>query len=308
MSQAEAAVVINPVAGAGRTAKRWPEIARVFKQEGLSFVHTFTEQAGEATDIVRRYLKEGHELIISVGGDGTNDEVINGFFHENRAVSENAAVGFISTGTGGDLARTIGIPRDIARAVRHIKTSPLRLADVGRVNIYNDRGIRETRYFINIAGIGVDAEIVSRVNRTNKALGGFISFLWGTVIGLILYRNKRMAISIDGKFICDDPLTTIVIGNGCYFGGGMHIAPQALMDDGLFDIIILRNFSKAELLLNLPRVYSGSHMSHPKIFFTRGKHVVVTSEEDALLNLDGEQIGRVPVEIELIPGAIKLKG
>ncbi len=308
MYPAQAAVVINPASANGATFKRWPEIATAFEHEGLPFVHGFTEAPGHATELTRRYLEEGCDLVVSVGGDGTANEVINGFFAGGKVVRRGAAFGYISTGTGGDLGRTIGTPKDLPGAVRHLIKSPPRPMDVGRVSFVNTLGDQDIRYFINVAGLGLDGDIVDRVNRTSKALGGFISFLWGTIVSLVLYQNQNMAITVDGEIIVDEPLVFVVIGNGCYFGGGMNVAPHALIDDGLFDIIILRNLSKIKLLINLPRVYRGTHLSHPRITSLRGRKVTVTSRGTALLNLDGEQPGRAPAEIELIPGAINLKG
>ena len=307
MQSKEAAVVINPASGGGLAGKRWPKIAAALEREGIKFVHSFTEKAGDATELTRHYLQEGYELIISVGGDGTNNEVINGFFHEGRGVRESAAVGFISTGTGSDLIRTLGIPKDFNGAVAHLIKSPTRDVDVGRIAYTNNQGIPESRYFINIAGLGLDGDTVGRVNRTSKALGGFISFLWGTVVSLLLYRNKEMTVTVDDNLVCEGKITTAIIGNGCYFGGGMKIAPESRMDDGLFDVVILEGLSKIDLLLNLPGVYKGKHMGNPKIIFLRGNNISVTSPEEPLLNLDGEQPGRAPVEIELLPGAIKIK-
>lgn len=302
------AVVVNPVSANGTTVKRWPEIAASFTREGLSFVHSFTERPDHATEITRRYLSEGYDLIISVGGDGTVNEVVNGFFFNGDMVRKNAALSFISTGTGRDLGRTIGLPTDTDDAIRHILKSPSRPVDVGKVTYVDNHGKEAVRYFINVAGLGLDGDIAVRVNRTSKALGGFISFLWGTVVTLLLYKNQNMTISIDGKQICDEPITIIVIGNGCYFGGGMYVAPNALIDDGFFDIIILENLSKAELLINLPKVYRGSHLSHPRINSFRGKKVKVSSNGSILLELDGEQPGRAPVEIELLENVLQLKG
>ena len=304
----EAAVVVNPVSANGVTERRWPEIAGALEQEKLSFVYRFTEAPGHATDLTRSFLQEGYDLIIAVGGDGTVNEVTNGFFHNGKALRESAALGYISTGTGGDLARTIAIRSNPVEAIRHIKESQPRPVDLGRVTFINNRGMEEVRYFINVAGLGVDGAIVARVNRTSKALGGFISFLWGTVSSLLLYRNQKMTIVVDGNMVVDEPVTTVVIGNGRYFGGGMKIAPDARLDDGLFDIVILRDLSKISLFLNLPRVYRGTHLSHPRIISLRGRKIEVVSIGTALLNLDGEQPGRAPVEIELLPLALNIRG
>lgn len=308
MQQAKIAVVVNPASANGTTGRRWPEVAAALEDAGTRYDYTFTESPYHATAITANYLKDGYDLIISVGGDGTANEIVNGFFENGKLINEQAAVSFISTGTGRDLGRTIGTPAGIREAVNHIMKSDHRLIDVGKVSFTNKQDDWEVRYFINVAGLGLDGDTVARVNRTSKALGGFVSFLWGTVVSLLLYKNRQMRITVDHREICNEPVTVVVIGNGRFFGGGMQIAPNALIDDGLFDIIILRNLSKVALLANLPKVYGGKHLGHPRISSLRGKKVEVTSADRVLLDLDGEQPGSTPVEIELLPGAIKLKG
>lgn len=120
-------------------------------------------------------------------------------------------------------------------------------------------------YFVNIAGLGLDGDTVDRVNRTSKALGGFISFLWGTVASLMLYRNKEMAITVDDQPVFEGVVTIVAVANGRYFGGGMCIAPHAVMEDGLFDIVILHSLSKLNLLANLPKVYRGRTWIIPNV-------------------------------------------
>lgn len=308
MNSKKIAVVVNPASANGTTAKRWPEIQSLMEKEGLSPAVFFTSGPGDATRLTRRAMEDGYDLIVSAGGDGTANEVVNGFISPQGIVREGVAVGFISMGTGGDLIKTLGIPKDPAEAVRHLLKSRCRPLDLGRVSYVRHDGEVDTRYFINVAGLGLDGDTVARVNRTSKVLGGFISFLWGTVASLLLYRNQPMTIVVDGKLICDAPVTFVVIGNGRYFGGGMFIAPPAEMDDGLFEVIILRNLSKVALLANLPKVYRGTHLGHPKITSLRGRIVEIETSGSALLNLDGEQPGRAPVKIELISRALLVQG
>jgi len=309
LDKLKAALVVNPASGNGATGKRFPVMADIIKQEGLSFVHRFTESPGHATEITRHFLQEGHDLIIAVGGDGTTNEVLNGFFDRSgAAIRPGAAISFISGGTGRDLIRTVGIPVDTASAVRHIINSEVHPIDLGRVSYLTKDGLQQSRYYINVAGLGLDGATVDRVNRTSKALGGFISFLWATIATLALYKNQKMQIIVDEQEICNEPVTVVVFGNGQYFGGGMHIAPNASVDDGLLDIIILRDLSKLNLLLSLPRVYKGSHLTHGRITSLRGKKVRVFADQTALLDLDGEQPGSAPIELEIIPHAINLRG
>ncbi|NMA91632.1 MAG: diacylglycerol kinase family lipid kinase [Firmicutes bacterium] len=301
-------VVVNPVSANGKTGKNWPEIASWLKVEGIDFDYWLTEGPGKATEITRRALQQGSQLVIAVGGDGTANEVINGFFTPAGLVSETAAVGFIPSGTGNDLSDTLHIPRNYREAIKHLIASPPRRLDLGRVRFTGHDGNFYSRYFVNVAGLGLDGETVARVNRTSKALGGFVSFLWGTVITLLLYRNRQMAISVDGELVFEGPVTTVVAGNGRYIGGGMCIAPGAVMDDGLLDIVIVHNMSKPELLVSLPRVYRGSHLSHPRVKSLNGRKVIITAPGATLLNLDGEQPGRAPIEIEILPGVLTVKG
>lgn len=309
MDKLKAALVVNPASGNGATGKRFPVMAEIIKQEGLSFVHRLTESPGHATEITRHFLQEGHDLIIAVGGDGTTNEVLNGFFDRSgAAIRPSAAISFISGGTGRDLIRTVGIPVDTASAVRHIINSEVHPIDLGRVSYLTKDGLQQSRYYINVAGLGLDGATVDRVNRTSKALGGFISFLWATIATLALYKNQKMQIIVDEQEICNEPVTVVVFGNGQYFGGGMHIAPNASVDDGLLDIIILRDLSKLNLLLSLPRVYKGSHLTHGRITSLRGKKVRVFADQTALLDLDGEQPGSAPIELEIIPHAINFRG
>ncbi|MFO7951860.1 MAG: diacylglycerol kinase family lipid kinase [Bacillota bacterium] len=301
------AVVVNPLAGNGKAGRCWPDIAKAFEQEGIPIVFKFTQKAGDATAYARSYLQEGYNLIVAVGGDGTANEVINGFFEHGQAINREAAVAFISTGSGSDLNRTLGTPKNFAGMVKHIASAPVRSVDLGKVTYTNNRGIKELSYFINVAGLGLDGDTAGRVNRTSKKMGGFFSFFWATVISLILYRNQHMSITVDDNLLYDGPVTVVVAANGRYFGGGMKIAPWARMDDGLFDLVILHNLSKMELLLNLPSVYQGGHVNNPKITFLQGKSVKISSKGHALLNLDGEQPGKAPVEMQIMPLALNIK-
>ena len=308
MQPEKIAVVVNPVSANGKTGKRWPQVEEAFKKAGVAIDFTFTKAPGHATEITKKYLKEGYNLIISVGGDGTANEVVNGFFEKDKPINELAAAGFMSTGTGRDFGRTIGTPKMINEAVEHILKSTVRSIDLGRVTFLNNDGQKEQRLFLNIAGLGLDGETVARVNRTSKAFGGFISFLWGTLISLLLYKNKQMTITIDGKEVFSEKLVVLVIGNGRYFGGGMHIAPKAEIQDGFFDLVVIKDMTKLNLIANLPKVYAGTHLDHPQIASFRGRKITVSSPEATLLDLDGEQPGLAPVEIEIWPAAMPLKG
>ena len=306
MKNMKIAAVVNPASANGVTARRWPEISALMKEAGLSFEALMTTAPEHATELTREALRGGCDLVVSVGGDGTHNEVVNGFFTPEGPLRTEAQLSFISMGTGSDLIKTLGVPKDPELALKHLLRGSPREVDLGRLSFTNHRGDKEERYFINIAGLGLDGDTVDRVNRTSKAQGGFISFLWGTVVSLMLYRNVEMAITVDGEPVFSGPVVIVAVANGRYFGGGMCIAPRAEMSDGLFDVVIMHSLGKAELLLNLPKVYKGTHLDHPYCIYLRGRKVLIETEQ-ALLNLDGEQPGRGPVEVELLPRALQVR-
>ena len=153
---------------------------------------------------------------------------------------------------------------------------------------------------------GWGGETALRVNNTSKALGGFASFLWGVLVSIFLYKNKEMTIVIDDEITWQGKYVTVAMGNGRFFGGGMKIAPQAMLSDGLLDITILPDLSKAMLLVSLPKVYSGKHLDIQGVKYSRGKKVTITSPERVLLETDGEMPGQLPLEVELLPLALQV--
>ncbi|MDQ7094952.1 diacylglycerol kinase family lipid kinase [Desulfosporosinus sp. PR] len=299
--------VVNPHSAGGCTRKRWPEFLKRLQAEGYRVDFAYTSGAGDATYLTQQALQEGYKQIISVGGDGTMNEVINGFFSAGCLINPNAELALLSHGTGGDFIRSLLIPKGIEGFLQILCQGHKRSIDVGEVQFKTKNG-RTRRYFLNVADVGLGGETVARVNQQSKWLGGKLSFLIGSVLSILHYRNKRMLCVIDGKDRFAGRLNSIVVANGRYFGGGMMIAPKAEIDDGLFDIIILSDFSPWTILKHLPKIYKGEHLKIPGVMERRGCSVVITSEETALLDIDGEQPGCTPLSFVLHPGILKLWG
>jgi len=297
--------IVNPASSNGKTGRRWPELNRLMQKKGLVYESILTNGPGDASKIARRAVEDGYRIILSVGGDGTLNEIVNGIFEVNDELRKMVTIGVLSMGTGGDFVRTLQIPKDIDKAIDCVAGGQKRRIDLGMVTFLNPNGEKNQRYFCNIADIGLGGDTAARVNRTTKVFGGFISFLYSTIISLFLYKNKNITAVIDEKIERITKITTLVIANGQYFGGGMKIAPLARTDDALFDILFLHDMSKTKLLFNLFKVYKGKHLAVKGVELMRGKKVVITSPEEALLELDGEQPGKTPLEIEIIPGAIE---
>ncbi len=301
-------VIVNPVSANGRTGRNWPHIAEELKNAGLKFDARLTSMPGEAVQLTREALQEGYLTIVAVGGDGTLNEVLNGFFESDdaRPVNSEARLGLIPSGTGRDFIKTINYSRDIRHACRTLARNQTRTIDIGQVWYVDGEGRQASRYFINVAGMGMDGETVDRVNRTTKVFGGKVSFLWGTIATLVQYRNRELTLEIDGVTRYHGEATVVAVANGQYFGGGMRIAPEASLESGHFDIVVVDGMSKPEILANLYRIYLGTHLSYPKVYLMHGKHIRATSLQRVLLQVDGEQPGVLDAEFKLLPRKLQL--
>lgn len=295
-----ARVIINPFAGGGTTGKRWPQISELLREAGLTFDHDFTEGVGHATQLTREAVTKGYELVIAVGGDGTVNEVVNGLVDEGD--KGRATLGIISMGTGGDSARSLGIPRHYAQACRLFSDFKRLTIDLGAVE-YVSNNQRVRRFYINTAGLGFDAAVVERQKGFPGIIRGTLPYVICLVLTLGGYRNKKVNLDIEGAKE-EQRVFTAVVNNGRYFGGGMKIAPDADLCDGLLDVVVIGAMSKLEFLWNFPRVYRGTHITHPKVRVYRAKEVGVESVERLLLQVDGELVGEAPASFRVLPGAL----
>ena len=301
-------VVVNPNSANGRTGREWSRIRTALDAALGEFDHRFTERMGHATELARQAIRDGCEMVVSLGGDGTNNEVVNGFFENENPVNPDAVFGVVSRGTGSDLIKTLKIPKEYEKSAPRLsgrKTAP---CDVGRMTYLDHDGTTKVRYFINITSFGIGGAIDNRVNRTTKALGGKVSFFWGSFATLFSYRNQKVRMRIDDGPEEKMKILSVSVANGQYHGGGMWEAPRAKMDDGLFDVVILGDVSLLEKLTTMPGIYKGKHLDHPKTRYLTARRVLAESDEEVLLDVDGEQPGKLPADFEILPGAIRIKG
>jgi YegS/Rv2252/BmrU family lipid kinase len=249
---------------------------------------------------------EGTDLIVCVGGDGTLNEVVNGFMGEEGPIRGNALLGFIPMGTGCDIIKTVPIPRDVTRVLDLIRELRFRAIDLGLLCYRNHHGRPARRYFHNVASFGLGGEVDERANRTTKVFGGFISFISATLISLLIYDKKRIQLKVNGDFEQEIICWNVVVANGQYHGGGMWVAPDAAVDDGLFHITVIGDLSLPQIFLNLPKLYNGKILEVRKVFSLTGKRVEANSDQQVLLDVDGEQPGQLPVTITMVPRALRL--
>jgi diacylglycerol kinase (ATP) len=300
------AFIVNPNAAMGTIGREWPRIQDLAKHRLGDFQAFLTAGPGDATTLTRSALQQGAEVVVCVGGDGTLNEVVNGFMGKDGPLWPEAMLGFIPRGTGCDFIKTIHLPTAPERALDMIKASHTRHIDLGRIRYRDHQGNPSLRYFHNVTSFGLGGEVDDRVNRTTKAFGGFVSFIWATLVSILIYDKKRIHLKIDEGFDQTVVCWNVAVANGQYHGGGMWIAPEASVDDGIFHVTVIGDFSLAEVFWNLPKLYNGKLLQHDKVRTLVGKRIEASSEQKVLLDVDGEQPGQLPVIIDIMPGAIHL--
>lgn len=302
-------VIVNPESNRGRTRKRWEEIRQGLKSFVREFKYEFTEKPLHATEITRAAIKDGTELVIGVGGDGTMNEIANGFFEDLRIINPEATLGLVPAGTGCDLTKSLNIPAGLKDALKVITEAASVSMDVGKVRFRSNAGGEGERYFLNVADFGLGGEVVRRVNerRLQRKASSYVRCL---VTTMAQYRNKRVGIRVDGENIPEGEYLIGAVANGRIFGKGMKVAPGARLDDGLFDNVLVRGFKFLEFCRHGWKLMNGSHVTHPKVTVVRGRRVEAWPEgdEEVLLELDGEQLGRLPATFEIVPRNLLIKG
>ncbi len=295
-------VIVNPLAGAGRTAKKWPQIMDLLKSIGLRFEYDLTEAPGHAIELAKSAARKGYELVVSVGGDGTINEIANGLYDAGNI--RDVTLGIISTGAGADYIRTIGIHRHYKEACQRL-TNPRKLVvDLGVVE-YVSNGQTARRLFVNFAGLGFDAEVVKATTQRFKALGSTPSYLMGLLTTFLFYETKQVSLILDGQPE-ERRVWTILMSNGKYGGGGMLAAPNADPADGLLDVVVIGDLSKLDLLKSLPRIYKGTHLSHPKVTVKRAREIDIRPRQQMSLQADGELLGQAPAHVYMLPAALNV--
>ena len=308
-------VIMNPVAGGGRLKRHWPEIGATLTAAFGDFELRETQAAGDGSTLAMDLAANGCDLVIAAGGDGTLSEVAEGLIAAT-AEGSRAALGILPCGTGADFARGLGLglglEGDFAAAIRRMAASKGRAIDAGRVSYVDDHGALASRHFINLASSGVSGAVARAVNA--DARKGRVStkalFYWHSVAEFIRYRFQDVRITVDDGEPIEARVGLVAAANGKFCGGGMMLAPDAQLDDGLFDVVILRAAGKLGLIWSMRLLYGGRHRDHPAITILRGRKVMVEPLATAgrmLVEADGESPGRIPATFEILPKAIVLR-
>jgi YegS/Rv2252/BmrU family lipid kinase len=258
-----------------------------------------------ATEIARNAVKQSRPVVVAVGGDGTLNEVVNGFFHNGAPIPTTTKLAMVPIGTGGDFRRTLRIPLDPRAAIQVLTEGLVRRLDAGCVTYQDSEGTTAVRHFINIGDAGYGGEVVHRVNSGSKVLGA-ATFTLTALMALLAFKNKPMSVNVDGT-THEIVGQQVVVANCQYFGGGMRMAPSASPTDGVFDVILIGDAGKLESIQGMSKIRSGQHLDqhNPKIQLMYGKRISITSTERVRIEMDGEEAGFLPALFEIQPGAIE---
>lgn len=296
------AAIANPYAAGGRAGRLWPHMAQRLRERLGDLTVRLTDSAGHATRISRELIDEGYDLIVAVGGDGTVSEVANGFLQDDRPVRPEVQLGILPVGTGADFQRTLGIPSDIDQAIEILAGGKCLAIDMGKISFVGRDESEQQRYFVNLISFGMGGSVAASAKNLLTVLGGKAAFLWATFKTVATYRGRHVSLEVDGN---GQPLsffiTNVAVGNGRFHGGGMRPCPTAAVNDGVLEVTVIDYLKPLELMRDIHVLYSDNVYRHPKARHLRARRLVARSEEPTWIEVDGEPLGRLPIEIEVLP-------
>ncbi|TFJ91320.1 diacylglycerol kinase [Lentibacillus salicampi] len=283
----KARIIYNPTSGREAFKKELPTVLERFEIAGFETSAHATTREGDAIEAAKIAVERHFDLVVAVGGDGTINEVINGLAEQEHRPS----LGVIPTGTTNDFARALCIPRDIRKAVDIILNGQSKLLDIGRVNAH---------YFVNIAGGGKLTELTYDVPSKLKTVLGHLAYYVKGIEMLPSLKPTRARIEYDGT-ILDEDIMLFLVANTNSVGGFEKLAPDARLDDGYFDLLILKKMNLAEFVRIASLAIRGAHLEDKRILYTQAKHISVETDDKMQLNIDGEYGGLLPGEFENLP-------
>ena len=293
-------VIVNPASGRPDGGAGWRAIERALRDVGVAYDAVRTDHPGHAEVLARQALREGRRRIAAVGGDGSVNEVVHGIMDAGLADTREVTLAVVPTGTGNDWARSLGITRDAAAAARVLRDGHTMLHDVGAIDFPESGSPR--RWFINVAGAGYDAYVTERVPRPVPTA---LTYLRGALSGLATYRSPEFRLTADGETI-EGRLLLAFVANAQYCGNRMHVAPTARMDDGLLDVLAVRELSLLQVLPKLVKLYGGRILGDPAVRHLRAARVRIETEPAAVIQADGQIVGHTPAEFSLVTRALRV--
>lgn len=297
------AFILNRKSGNGKGGRQWNKLESEIRSRVPEFTLFETAGHGDATRLVRQALHEGYTRIVSVGGDGTHFEVVNGFFEGTTPIGNGASLALLPMGTGSDLRKTLDLPKG-ASAIPFLTSTSVVRTDVGRITQHRADG-DVIHHFFSSVHMGIGAVVSDEVNRHSKMLGGFMSFLMGVLSARFKYTPCRMEVTAHEANV-SGILLEVVVAKGRFDGGGMKVGPRAVMNNGLFEVYTFGEMGLLASAMSMPRVYAGTQDTHPAVKYFRSSKVHVSASEAVLISPDGEIIGQLPATLEVVPAAVPI--
>ncbi len=295
--------IVNPRAGLG--GRTFAAVANQLRELGVPFVGAATTGPGDARVLAQLASRGQFRAIVVVGGDGTVNDVVNGLATSDGGIVEGAVLGVIPTGTAQDFARSLGIPFNRRAAVERLIGGHETAIDVGRITFRDGH----THLFVNVFGAGFDAEAAERAQDLRGAMTSIPAHMVGLATAFAEYQNQEIAITLEDAEISPARLrcVLVIVANGPSYAGVLRLAPNAIVDDGMLDLVVIGDVDKFEMLMNLGRVFTGTHLEHAKVevYRTRALRLEPTTGE-ARVQADGEVVGRLPARVDLLPRALRV--
>ena len=300
-------VILNPASGRGRGIKILPTLEKHLRVSNLDFNLLLSERPWHAAELAESAARQGAEIVIAAGGDGTVNEIINGLMRAHLDGFNKTALGALSIGTGNDFAASLRIPVDLGKAIDAIIQNRRHRVDIGMMKGCD---FPDGRYFGNCVGIGFDAAGTIQARKITWA-GGMLAYLIAVVQTIFwYYKAPTLQIEMDSETVAQ-PSLLVSIMNGKRIGGGFWMTPDSLPDDGLFDLCIAQEVSRARMFTFIPHFIKGTQSSQPEIKMRRSKNVKVTATKGSMpVHIDGEIVGEACEEltVEILPGQLEIIG
>jgi len=300
------AAIVNPRSGGGKTGRQWTRIEAALRERLGPLEVRFTAHSGHGITLARELLDRGFDRLIAAGGDGTINEVANGFLENDVPVRPGACLGVLPLGTGGDFRRTLGIG-GLRQALDALAGGTTLRIDVGKARFRSLDSATRTRYFVNLASFGMGGDVASRANNFLMPLGGAIAYLYASGVSLLRYRGKQVRLRLDDAAeTLSLAIHNVAVGNGRFHGGGMQACPTAAPDDGVLEVTVIEYLRLWEAVRDFPILYSDNVYRHPKVRHLRAKRLVAEADEPVRIEIDGEPLGTLPLEIAALPGRLQV--
>ena len=298
--------ILNPASRRG--SDRFGRLAASLREALGEMEVVRTRAPLDAVRLAREASRSGFERLLVGGGDGTLSEVATGVLE--AGLGGEVEIGLIPLGSGCDFARSVGVPEPVEQAIAQLRSGESRLIDAGCLVRHTDQGGEQRRYFVNESGFGLSGMTVELVRRAGKRFGPRTAFALGTVRAIVRGGTPEVELRVDGEVVHEGGISLVVCGNGRYFGSGMRIAPEAVLNDGQFDLIVVSALGRAKLLSRFPSLYQGTHLRYPEVHRYRGRCIEAKwlGGGPARCEADGEPLGLLPIRWEICPGALRIAG